>query len=163
MVHQNLPEAPFLPVVLPGVRTMGRIRTTTLTARQGTRHGTGAAENSVPDWLAAPWQRLAEVTGGAVFHDGTRRADPGQGGAPRPRHRTYFSRPYQVLGAGRFAVALSGAVTDPLVGGSGRPARRIRSSTARRPSANSVMPGPLPRYLVSDRDMSVLGVGDTQT
>ena len=26
---------------------------------------------TVPDWLAAPWQRLAEVTGGAVFHDGT--------------------------------------------------------------------------------------------
>jgi Domain of unknown function (DUF4037) len=23
------------------------------------------------DWLAAPWQRLAEVTAGAVFHDGT--------------------------------------------------------------------------------------------
>jgi len=48
-------------------------------------------------------------------------------------------------------------------GGWGRPAPRIRSSTARRPSANSVTPGPLPRYLVSDRDMSVLGVGDTQT
>jgi hypothetical protein len=26
---------------------------------------------TVPDWLAAPWQRLAEVTGGAMFHDGT--------------------------------------------------------------------------------------------
>ena len=26
---------------------------------------------TVPDWLAVPWQRLAEVTGGAVFHDGT--------------------------------------------------------------------------------------------
>ncbi len=26
---------------------------------------------TVPDWLAAPWQRLAEVTAGAVFHDGT--------------------------------------------------------------------------------------------
>ena len=26
---------------------------------------------TVRDWLAAPWQRLAEVTGGAVFHDGT--------------------------------------------------------------------------------------------
>ena len=25
---------------------------------------------SVRDWLAAPWQRLAEVTAGAVFHDG---------------------------------------------------------------------------------------------
>ncbi len=25
---------------------------------------------TVPQWLAAPWQRLAEVTAGAVFHDG---------------------------------------------------------------------------------------------
>ena len=25
---------------------------------------------AVRDWLAAPWQRLAEVTAGAVFHDG---------------------------------------------------------------------------------------------
>jgi hypothetical protein len=28
---------------------------------------------TVPDWLATPWQRLAEVTGGAVFRD-----DPGE-------------------------------------------------------------------------------------
>ena len=58
-------------------------------------------------------------------------------------------------------------LTEPLDPGTrpyfSRPAPRIRSSTARRPSANSVTPGPLPRYLVSDRDMSVLGVGDTQT
>src|SRR4029077_7989925 len=46
-------------------------------------------------------------------------------------------RPYQVLAAGRLAAALSGAITDPLVRGWGRPAPRIRSSTARRPSANS--------------------------
>jgi hypothetical protein len=26
---------------------------------------------TIRDWLAAPWQRLAEVTAGAVFHDGT--------------------------------------------------------------------------------------------
>jgi hypothetical protein len=26
---------------------------------------------TVPDWLGAPWQRLAEVTGGAVFEDRT--------------------------------------------------------------------------------------------
>ena len=32
-----------------------------------------------------------------------------------PGTRPYFSRPYQVLGAGRFAAALSGAITDPLV------------------------------------------------
>jgi hypothetical protein len=38
-----------------------------------------------------------------------------------------------------------------------------RSWTAPRPSAISATPGPLPRYLVSDRDMSVLGVNDTQT
>jgi hypothetical protein len=53
---------------------------------------------TVRDWLAVPWQRLAEVTW-----------------------------------------------------------------TARRLSAISATPGPLPRYLVSDRDMSVLGVSDTQT
>lgn len=29
--------------------------------------------------------------------------------------RPYFDRPYQVLGAGRFAAALSGAIADPLV------------------------------------------------
>jgi hypothetical protein len=188
----------------------------------------------VPDWLAAPWQRLAEVTGGAVFHDGTggltraraalswyprdvwryvlscqwsriaeeeafggRCAEAGDelgsvvvtarlardlmrlwllmqrryppyskwlgsafarspGGERLGRHlvaalaadgwtarerelglayriaagahnrlgltgpldpgtRPYFSRPYRVLGAGRFAAALSGAITDPLV------------------------------------------------
>jgi hypothetical protein len=189
---------------------------------------------TVPDWLAAPWQRLAEVTGGAVFHDGTggltrarvalswyprdvwryvlscqwsriaeeeafggRCAEAGDelgsvvvtarlardlmrlwllmqrryppyskwlgsafaracGGAGLGRHlaaalaadgwgtrerelglayriaaeahnrlgltapldpgtRPYYGRPYQVLGAGRFAAALSGAITDPLV------------------------------------------------
>jgi Domain of unknown function (DUF4037) len=32
-----------------------------------------------------------------------------------PGTRPYFDRPYQVLGAGRFAAALSGAITDPLV------------------------------------------------
>ncbi|MEV0775626.1 DUF4037 domain-containing protein [Streptomyces sp. NPDC050428] len=31
---------------------------------------TATAEPSVRDWLAMPQQRLAEVTGGAVFHDG---------------------------------------------------------------------------------------------
>ena len=80
-----------------------------------------------------------------------------------PGTRPYFDRPYQVLGAGRFAAALSGAIADPLVRRLGRPAARIRSSTAHPPSAIFVTPGPLPRYLVSDRDMSVLGVGDTQT
>jgi uncharacterized protein DUF4037 len=32
-----------------------------------------------------------------------------------PGTRPYFDRPYQVLGAGRFAAALSGAIADPLV------------------------------------------------
>jgi len=32
-----------------------------------------------------------------------------------PGTRPYYGRPYQVLGAGRFAAALSGAITDPLV------------------------------------------------
>ena len=32
-----------------------------------------------------------------------------------PGTRPYFGRPYQVLGTGRFAAALSGAIADPLV------------------------------------------------
>ncbi|MFD9541510.1 DUF4037 domain-containing protein [Streptomyces sp. NPDC060022] len=32
--------------------------------------GTASGEPTVGDWLAMPQQRLAEVTGGAVFHDG---------------------------------------------------------------------------------------------
>jgi hypothetical protein len=36
-----------------------------------------------------------------------------------PAVRPYYSRPYQVLGAGRFAAALTGVITDPEV--SGRP------------------------------------------
>lgn len=35
-----------------------------------TQLGVTAAEPAVRDWLAMPQQRLAEVTGGAVFHDG---------------------------------------------------------------------------------------------
>ena len=32
-----------------------------------------------------------------------------------PGTRPYYGRPYQVLGAGRFAAALSDAIADPLV------------------------------------------------
>ncbi|MGP3970357.1 DUF4037 domain-containing protein [Streptomyces sp. 6N223] len=40
-------------------------------ARQlGLRSAAAAAEPSVREWLAMPQQRLAEATGGAVFHDG---------------------------------------------------------------------------------------------
>ena len=200
---------------------------------------------TVRDWLAAPWQRLAEVTAGAVFHDGTggltrartalswyprdlwryvlscqwsriaeeeafggrcaeagdelgsavvtarlardlmrlwllmhcryppyskwlgsalARAPGGAGlGAPLtaavaatgwpererqlglayriaaeahnrlgltepldPGTRPYYTRPYQVLDAGRFAAALSGAITDPLVAAAAAPAPRTR-------------------------------------
>ena len=82
-------------------------------------------------------------------------------------HRRY--PPYSKWLGSAFAQAPGGAglgrhLTAALAAdGWGRPAPRIRSSTARRPSAIFVTPGPLPRYLVSDRDMSVLGVGDTQT
>ncbi|MET7368775.1 DUF4037 domain-containing protein [Streptomyces sp. NPDC005566] len=41
---------------------------TWLTGRLGLR--TASGEPTVGDWLAMPQQRLAEVTGGAVFHDG---------------------------------------------------------------------------------------------
>ena len=33
---------------------------------------------TVADWLAIPWQRLAEVTAGAVFHDGPGEPSPGR-------------------------------------------------------------------------------------
>ncbi len=39
---------------------------------------------SVEDWLAVPWQRLAEFTGGDVFHDGL-----GELGPARRRLRWY--------------------------------------------------------------------------
>ena len=49
-----------------------------------------------------------------------------------PGTRPYYDRPYQVLDAGRFAAALSGAITGPAGrGGCGRPEPRTRSSTAR--------------------------------
>jgi hypothetical protein len=47
------------------------------------------------DWLATPSQRLAEVTGGV---DGST--------------RTYDGRPFQVLDAARFAVALRALISD---------------------------------------------------
>jgi Domain of unknown function (DUF4037) len=151
---------------------------------------------TVPDWLAAPWQRLAEVIGGAVFHDGTgglTRARAALSWYPRDVWRYVLSCQWSRIAEeeafpGRCAEAgdeLGSAVGTARLardlmrlwllmpcparsptrwcGGWGRPAPRIRSSTARRPSAISVTPGPLPRYLVPDRDMSVLGVGDTQT
>jgi hypothetical protein len=53
---------------------------------------------TVPDWLAAEAHNRLGLT---------EPLDPGT--------RPYFDRPYQVLGAGRLAAALSGAIADPLV------------------------------------------------
>jgi len=39
----------------------------------------------------------------------------GRGGGADAGTRRYYDRPYQVLDAGRFAAALTGAITDPLV------------------------------------------------
>lgn len=58
------------------------------------RLGPGAAtgEPSTADWLAMPQQRLAEVTGGAVFHDG-----PGTLTAARERLRWYPDQVWRYL------------------------------------------------------------------
>ena len=78
-----------------------------------------------------------------------------------PGTRPYYTRPYQVLDAGRFAAALSGAITDPLVG------RLPPVGAADQVIDSTPALGDLryPRAVtsVSDRDMPVLGVGDTQT
>ena len=117
-----------------------------------------AAALAAAGWPARERELVRAYRIAAEAHNGlglTEPLDPGT--------RPYYDRPYQVLDAGRFAAALSAAITDPLVRRLGWPAPRTRSWTARRPSAISATPGPLPRYLVSDRDMSVLGVRDTQT
>lgn len=92
------------------------------------------------DWLATPAQRLAEGTAGAVFHDG-----PGELTQVRARlewyppdvwryalaaeahnrlrltapldtaTRGFYDRPFQVIGADRFAAALTGTITDPAI------------------------------------------------
>jgi Domain of unknown function (DUF4037) len=76
------------------------------------------------DWLATPTQRLAEITAGAVFRDGLAGdpAEPGGLAAVRaalawypPDVWRYYTRPYLVLGAGRFAAALLASITDPAV------------------------------------------------
>ena len=78
-----------------------------------------------------------------------------------PGTRLYYTRPYQVLDAGRFAAALSGAITDPLVG------RLPPVGAADQVIDSTPALGDLryPRAVtsVSDRDTPVLGVGDTQT
>ena len=78
-----------------------------------------------------------------------------------PCTRSYYTRPYQVLDAGRFAAALSGAITDPLVGRlpPAGAADQVIDSTP----ALGDLRYPLAVTSVSDRDMPVLGVSDTQT
>jgi hypothetical protein len=78
-----------------------------------------------------------------------------------PGTRPYYSRPYQVLGAGRFAAALTDAITDPVI-------RQLPSAGVADQVIDSTPALGDLRYLravtsVSDRDMPVLGVGDTQT
>jgi hypothetical protein len=78
-----------------------------------------------------------------------------------PGTRPYYSRPYQVLDAVRFAAALTDAITDPVI-------RQLPSAGVADQVIDSTPALGDLRYLravtsVSDRDMPVLGVGDTQT
>jgi hypothetical protein len=70
-----------------------------------------------------------------------------------PATRPYYDRPYQVLGAGRFAAALSGAIDDPAI-------RRLPSAGAADQVIDST---PVLGDLRPDRYISVLGTGGTQT
>jgi hypothetical protein len=77
--------------------------------------------------------------------------------------RRYYDRPYQVLDAGRFADALSGAITDPLV----RQLPPIGAASQFLDSTPALGDLKHPRaviaQLLSDRDMSLPGVGGTAT
>jgi hypothetical protein len=55
----------------------------------------------------------AEFPGGGVRGGAGRLAE--LAARVRPGTRPYYDRPYQVLDAGRFAAALTAAITDPLV------------------------------------------------
>ena len=95
-------------------------------ARPRRSASTRAAGVTVLDWLATPTQRLAEVTGGAVFHDGPRRADRGPGAAGLvPRRRVALRAGLPVA-----AHRPGGAVRRPVRRGR----RRARLRGRRRPA-----------------------------
>lgn len=81
-----------------------------------------------------------------------------------PATRPYYDRPFQVLDAGRFAGALAGAITEPLVRNLppiGAASQFLDSTPAlgdlRNPKAV------IAAQSLPDRDMSVLGFGDTHS
>jgi hypothetical protein len=83
---------------------------------------------TVRDWLAAPWQRLAEVTAGAVFHDGT-------GGLTRARAALSWY-PDDVW---RRPAGPPGSGNSPWRTGS--PPRRTTGSAS--PNPSTLAPGPI--------------------
>ena len=79
--------------------------------------------------------------------------------------RGFYDRPYQVLGAGRFAAALAAAITDPFV----RQLPPIGAADQFMDSTEALGDLRYPRAVInaetsplSDRDMSVLGVRGTR-
>jgi hypothetical protein len=78
-----------------------------------------------------------------------------------PGARPYYSRPYQVLGAGRFAASLTDAITDPVI--RQLPPAGVADQVIDNTPALGDLRYPRAVTSVSDRDMPVLGVGDTQT
>jgi hypothetical protein len=116
----------------------------------------------VPDWLGAPWQRLAEVTGGAVFEDRTgelTRVRSALSWYPRDLWYYVLSCQWSRIAAeeafpGRCAEAgdeLGSAMDSTPALGSLRYPRAV--------IAAEPWLGRLPR---SDRDMSVVGSGITK-
>jgi len=78
-----------------------------------------------------------------------------------PGTRPYYSRPYQVLGAGRFVASLTDAITDPVI--RQLPPAGVADQVIDSTPALGDLRYPRAVTSVSDRDMPVLGVGDTQT
>ena len=82
-------------------------------ARTGDAAGLGrhlAAALAAAGWAAREREFVLAYRIAAEAHNGlglTEPLDPGT--------RAYYDRPYQVLDAGRFAAALTAAITDPLV------------------------------------------------
>jgi hypothetical protein len=66
---------------------------------------------------AAGWSEREQALGRAYRAVAVMHNDLGLTPPLDPATRLYFTRPFQVIGAGRFAAALRGAITDPKIRG----------------------------------------------